>query len=177
MDHDGQTPAAASHPAAPPSTPPSDNSSANAAELRPLEIGSYDKTDAETWFARAETIFHLRNITADTKKSALLVQALPTDLFKILWKDISAPTAPSYDTLKGLLLDLHGTSTATRAKNIFAYLDTPAGDKSPSVILKTLQYLATIPKSRSRPEGALNILMEIMLVFFPASTMPFPSIL
>ena len=117
MDSTGQTSAAATEAtAAPPAETPSATSSqcgfANAAEIRPLEIGTYDKTDAETWFARAESIFRLRNIKADNRKSALLIQALPPDLFKVLWIDISAPTPPTYDTLKGHLLDLHGISTA-----------------------------------------------------------------
>ena len=172
MDPTEQTSAAATEStAAPPSETPSATSSqcgfANAAEIRPLEIGTYDKTDAETWFARAESIFRLRNIKADNRKSALLIQALPPDLFKVLWKDISAPSPPTYDTLKGHLLDLHGISTAARAKKIFSFLDTPAGDQSPSVILKTLQHWAAIPESRSRPQGNLNVLMEIMLQCFP----------
>ena len=169
MPLDGQTSSDATPPAAtqipPPAAPPSETQ-VSAADTRPLEIGSYDRADAETWFARAEALFQLRNIKSDAKKSALLIQALPTDLFKILGTDIST-TTPSYDALKGTLLELHGTSTATRAKKIFSYINTPAGDQSPSMLYKTLQHWMTIPRTRSREAGNLNLIMEIVIQCFP----------
>ena len=138
------------------------------AALKPLEIGQYDPTDAEAWFAQAETLFSMRNITLETKKAQLLIQALPRKLYKLLWPtfDFDASSA-SYTKLKEELLDLHGMSSAERAKQIFSFIGSSHGDMTPSMILRTLQNLQNMPKTRTRPAGKVDLLMEITLQCFP----------
>ena len=150
--------------------------SAAVADTKPLEIGQYDSGDPETWFAQAEALFRLRNISADSKKAALLIQALPKDLFKLIWPSVSASTTASYENLKGQLLDFHGISPTERARKLFSYIDAPAGDVSPSVLLKTLRHISSIPKTATRQESSLDLVMEIMLQCFPPSVRcHFPS--
>ena len=170
----GETPGPAAEPNGAISSP--SPPSAAVADTKPLEIGQYDSGDPETWFAQAEALFRLRNISSDTRKAALLVQALPKDLFKLIWPSVSASTVASYENLKGQLLDIHGISPTERACKLFSYLDAPAGDVSPSVLLKTLRHISTIPGTATREESSLDIVMEIMLQCFPPSVRcHFPS--
>ena len=145
-----------------------DNSTPTVAALKPLEIGQYDPTDAEAWFAQAETLFSMRNITLETKKAQLLIQALPRKLYKLLWPtfDFDASSA-SYTKLKEELLDLHGMSSAERAKQIFSFIGSSHGDMTPSMILRTLQNLQNMPKTRTRAAGKVDLLMEITLQCLP----------
>ena len=60
-------------------------------------------------------------------------------------------------------------SPKDRAAQIFSYIGSLAGDLPPSVILRTLQYLSSTPKTNSREAGKVNLLMEITLQCFPSS--------
>ena len=134
---------------------------------QPLGLGDFDTEDAETWLDRAEMLFTCRSITDSKKKAALIMEAFTKEMWQIMRPWIKSNAPVEYDALKEELLELYTTSTSTRAKKFFEAYNTSIGDRKPSHLYNYLKELITLPKTTTRAETELDVVMECVLSSLP----------
>jgi hypothetical protein len=108
-----------------------------------------------SWFAHAETCFHLHGVTTEALKFGHLMAALPHDCMKNLNKDTSTP----YTELKNCLLAVHELTHFQRIDRLF-HME-PMGDRKPS------EFLAQMTEICPQGEEKSIFFMFLFLQYLP----------
>ena len=95
------------------------------------------------------------------------MEAFTKEMWQIMRPWIKSNAPVEYDALKEELLELYTTSTSTRAKEFFEAYNTSIGDRKPSHLYNYLKELITLPKTTTRAETELDIVMECVLSSLP----------
>ena len=135
---------------------------------QPLNIGSFDVVHAEDWLDRAELIFECRNITNERRKAVLVMETFTHDTWGIMKSWIRANKPVQYSALREQLMSQYRRSTASRAKEFFETYQTSIGDRQVSHLYNQLQDLLTVPKTATRPEKELDVVMELTISTLPS---------
>ena len=134
-----------------------------------LNIGAFNPRRADMWLLRAEVTFKCSSLTDDRRKAALVLDALPEDVWNLIlpWTRSNSPT--QYPALKEQLLQKYQPNPSDRAREILSLYNRPLMDDTPSHSFAAMQALMTLPATTSRDMKKLDLPLEILLSQLPAA--------
>ena len=125
------------------------NSSVNSATVK---LPPFSRSEAQTWFRRAETQFRLKSITRSTTKADHVLSSLPEDVFPQIAQWLNEqPDELTYENLKAYLLQEFTLKPAARAQKVLAMASQPLGDLSAQQAWYEIQALLTLPANPNDP--------------------------